>query len=275
MNENTQKKALLFTGIVFLVVFCLFPIVWMLVVSFSKSPSFLVKGHFSFTLQNYADILRIKSMHFMDYLRNSFIVAIVSAAFTTLIASFAAYAVSRINFKGRAVLIITVLALSMFPGISMVGYLYKIMNSLHWINTYYALILPYIAFSLPLALWMLLSYFSQVPTDIDQAAQVDGASRLQILTRIIIPVSLPGVLSTVLLMFMFSFNEFLFALMLTTDFRARTIPVGIALFEGLHGETPWGYIMAGSALAAAPVMVIALFFQRYIIQGITKGAVKS
>jgi multiple sugar transport system permease protein len=170
--------------------------------------------------------------------------------------------------------VLTVLAFSMFPQICIVGYLFKIMSSLGLINTFSALILPYISWSVPLALWLQMSYFSQLPHDIDNAARVDGANRSQVLIKVILPIALPGFLSTVLLLFMFSFNEFLFALMLTTDHAARTVPVGIALFQGLHGELPWGYIMAASVISCIPIVLIALAFQKRIIQGLTRGAVK-
>lgn len=274
MTEEQIKKLLLGAGILFIVVFFLFPFGWMVIVSFSASPDFLIKGGLSFTLDNYKDILSVKSLHFLDYLRNSLIVSGVSALFSALIGALAAYAISRFKFTGKMLIVLGVLALSMFPQISIVGYLYKFMTQLGGINTYPALIFPYIAYSLPLALWILLSYFSRIPLEIDKAAQVDGATRFQILRKVILPLALPGFISAVLLLFMFSFNEFLFALMLTTDYRARTVPVGIALFEGLHGEIPWGYIMSASVVSTIPVILIALFAQRYIIQGLTGGAVK-
>jgi multiple sugar transport system permease protein len=167
-----------------------------------------------------------------------------------------------------------ILAMSMFPPVSLVGYLFKLMTALGWINTYPALIFPYVAWTLPLSLWILVSYFSRIPRDLDRAGLIDGCSRLQILFKIIFPVAAPGIFATLLLAFIFAFNEFLFALMLTTDRAARTIPVGIALFEGLHGQIPWGEIMAAATLATLPVVALALIFQRRIIQGLTRGAVK-
>ena len=127
---------------------------------------------------------------------------------------------------------------------------------------------------LPLALWILVSYFSQIPIELDKAALVDGASRWQILRKVIFPTAAPGIFSMFLLSFIFAFNEFMFALMLTSDYRARTIPVGITLFQGLHGEIPWGNIMAASVVTVLPVVVLTLLFQRYIIGGLTRGAVK-
>jgi len=274
MKEERIKRILLTLGIIFVIIFCLLPFAWMVAVSFSKTPDFLVRGDYGFTIKNYLDILRLENLHFLDYLRNSLLVSGIVAVSSATIGALAAYAVSRLNFPGKIVIVLSVLALSMFPQISVVGYLYKFMSNIGWINTYNALIFPYIAFSLPLAFWILLSYFSQIPRRIDEAALVDGANRFQTLFRVILPITLPGFLSAILLLFMFSFNEFLFALMLTTDFRARTVPVGIALFQGLHGELPWGYIMAASAISSVPVILIALFFQRRIVQGLTRGAVK-
>jgi multiple sugar transport system permease protein len=178
------------------------------------------------------------------------------------------------QFPGRIIVPILLLAFSMFPQISIIGYLFKLMTDVGWINTYPALIFPYIALGLPLALWIMLSYLSQVPVELDNAALVDGATRLQILRKIILPVALPGAFSTVLLIFIYSFNEFLFAIMLTTDYTARTLPVGIALFQGLHGQIPYGQIMAAAVVATIPMIILAAFFQRRIIQGLTRGAIK-
>lgn len=261
-------------GIVFMIVFFLAPFFWMLIISFSRSPDFPGRESFTPTLKNFRDILQIRSLHFPAYLKNSLIVSTVSSIICCIIGGLSAYGISRFRFRGKIVLILGVLALSMFPQISIVGYLFKFMSRLGWINTYQGLVFPYIAYSLPLALWILMSYFSRIPGEIDEAAQVDGAGRVQIFFKVILPISLPGFFSAFLLLFMFAFNEFLFALMLTTDYRARTVPVGIALFQGLHGELPWGYIMAASAISCIPLILIALFAQRYVIQGLTRGSLK-
>jgi multiple sugar transport system permease protein len=178
------------------------------------------------------------------------------------------------QFPGKIMIPVLLLAFSMFPQISIIGYLFKLMTDVGWINTYQALIFPYIALGLPLALWIMLSYLAQVPVELDKAALVDGATRLQVLRKIILPVALPGAFSTVLLIFIYSFNEFLFAIMLTTDYTARTLPVGIALFQGLHGQIPYGQIMAAAVVATIPMIALAAFFQRRIIQGLTRGAIK-
>ena len=275
MNETAVKRVLLTAGIAFMLVFCLTPFFYMIVVSVSGDPSFLSESvGFSATLANYRDVLTVKSLRFLDYLRNSIAIGGLVALITASIAALGAYAVSRIKFRGRVWVPLAVLAFSMFPQISVVGYLYKIMRAAGLMNTYPALILPYIAWTVPLAFYILLSYMMQIPRDFDDAAFVDGAGRFTIFRKIIVPVALPGLISAMLLVFIAAFNEFLFALMLTSDHAARTIPVGIALFEGLHGEVPWGYIMAASAIAAFPLVVMSLYFQKFVIQDVTRGALK-
>jgi multiple sugar transport system permease protein len=275
MREEKLKKILLFIIAVFMLGFCLTPFLWMMVVSFSKKPDFLSKQvSYVFTLNNYFEIFSSNAAHLIAYLKNSIIVSGLSAFFTTIIASLSAYSITRLKFPGRITIPVFLLGVSMFPQISLVGYLFRIMANLGWINTYYALLFPYITLSLPLALWIMLSYFAKISRELDNAALIDGAGRLKILSRIILPVSLPGLFSAFILSFIFSFNEFLFALMFTVDYKARTIPVGIALFEGLHGQIPWGYIMAASVIAVLPIIIIIALFQKYIMQGLTEGAIK-
>ncbi len=273
MTEAKTRRALLGLGIAFLLGFVLLPFGWMAAVALHRSPDFLLRPG-GLTLGNFVDILRQQNLHFPDYLRNSAVVSGIAALVSASLGALAAYAVGRMRPPGRVGLVFGVLALSMFPQVSIVGYLYRAASSLGWLNTYPALVLPYIAWSMPLALWIMLSYFGQIPEELDRAALVDGAGRFQIFFRVVMPLALPGFLATVLLLFMFSFNEFLFALMLTVDYRAQTVPVGIALFQGLHGEVPWGHIMAASCVSCLPVVLIALFLQRYIVQGLAGGAVK-
>ncbi len=276
MREQKKKRILVWIGVVVIAFICLSPFVWMLVVSFAERPDFLAseKIPYVFTLQNYKQIIGTRDLHVMDYFKNSLVVAFVVTVAAVVIASFAGYAVSRMRFKGKMAIILGVLAVSMFPQISIVGYLFKLMTAIRWINTYRALIFPYIAWVMPISLWILVSYFMQLPTDLDEAAMVDGANRIQALIKVILPLSAPGIFSTSLLVFISAFNEFMFALMLTTDYHARTIPVGIALFEGLHGQIPWGQMMASSAIASIPLVILTLIFQRYIVQGLTAGALK-
>jgi len=275
MNEERLRTTIVVLGSAFMLVFFLLPFVYMAMTSVSLRPDFLSprKG-FEFTLVNYRSILTTPSLHFLDYLRNSLLVSGISAVFTVLIAGLAAYSITRLPLPGKVLILFFVLAVSMFPQVSLVSYLFKLMSRLGWINTYQCLVLPYIAWILPLSLWILTSYFAQMPRELDKAALVDGCTRWQILRKVIFPVAMPGLFSTALLAFIFAFNEFMFALMLTTDHHARTIPVGVALFQGLHGETPWGNIMAASTLTTIPVVILTVIFQRRIVQGLTRGAVK-
>jgi multiple sugar transport system permease protein len=276
VSEERLQAVLLGVGAVLALLFALSPFCYMVLTGMSRSPDFLQPGKsLEITAEHYVAVLTTDSLHFVTYLRNSLVVSAVSAAVSVFVASLAAYAITRLSMPGKTLFMLCTLAVSLFPPISLVSYLFKLMAGISWINTPQALILPYVAWTLPLSLWILVSYFSQVPRELDRAALVDGCSRLQILRRIMLPVAMPGVVSTALLAFIFAFNEFLFALMLTTDYTARTIPVGIALFEGLHGQTPWGEIMAAAALTTVPVVMLVLIFQRRIIQGLTRGAVKA
>jgi len=275
MSERQWKILLQWLGALVLLCFCLFPFAWMLLVGLSRQPDFLLPGvAYEPTLQNMIDVVTDDSLHVLAYLRNSLVISAAAALLATLAAGLSAYAITRLRFYGRIFIPMIVLAFSMFPQISIVGYLFKLMADLDWINTYPALVFPYTTLGIPLALWIMLSYFSQIPIDLDRAALIDGASRLQILFRVIFPLAAPGALSTALLVFIYSFNEFLFALMLTTDYNARTIPVGIALFEGLHGQLPWGHLMAIAVIAIVPVVLLTALFQRRIVQGLVQGAVK-
>ncbi|MGA8263799.1 MAG: carbohydrate ABC transporter permease [Ignavibacteriaceae bacterium] len=275
MKEERIKKLLFFFSAAFLMLFCIIPILWMIVVSFSKNPDFLSEQvSYFFTLNNYSEIFTSNAVHLIAYLKNSIIISGLAAFFTTIIASLSAYSITRLKFPGKIIIPVFLLGVSMFPQISLIGYLFKILTNLNWINTYYALLFPYITLSLPLALWILLSHFSRLSKELDNAALIDGAGRFKILQKIILPVSLPGLFSAFILSFIFTFNEFLFALMFTIDYKARTIPVGIALFEGLHGQIPWGYIMAASVIAVIPIIIIIALFQKYIMQGLTEGAIK-
>jgi len=275
MREEALKRALVWLGAAGTLLFCLGPVVYMALIALAQSPDFLGPGRgFEPTLQHLAAVALRPSLHFWDYLGNSLIVSAASAGLCLLVAGPAAFALTRLDLPGRLVILLAILAVSMFPPVSLVSLLFKMMTALGWINTYPALVLPYVAWVLPLSLWILASYFGQIPRDLDRAALIDGCSSWQILRRVILPLAGPGLFSTGLLAFIFAFNEFLLALLLTTDHQARTIPVGAALFQGLHGETPWGEIMAFACLAVLPAIGLTVAFQRRVIHGLTRGAVR-
>jgi multiple sugar transport system permease protein len=276
MREERVKKILVCTGAIFTLLFCLAPFFYMLFTGLSRHADFLRPGTpFILTFSHLRTVLTSESIHFLAYLRNSVMVSAASAVITVFVASMAAYAVTRLPVPGKGLFMLFILAVSMFPEVSVVSYLFKIMSALGWVNTQRALIFPYVAWTLPLSVWVLVSYFSQIPQDLDRAGLMDGCSRFNVLVRIIFPVAAPGVFSAGLLAFIVAFNEFLFALMLTTDYSSRTVPVGIALFQGLHGEIPWGEIMAAATITTIPVVLITLIFQRRIIHGLTRGAIKA
>jgi len=275
VNEEFWKKVLLISGITFTALFTSTPFIYMIIVSFAESADFLGRRTgFILTVENYIELFKNPNLHFLDYLRNSVVISGFSAFLTVLIASVAAYSITRLPFPSKSVFLMFVLGFSMFPQISIVGFLFNVMSKLGLINTYVGLILPYTAWIMPLSLWILVSYFSGIPMEIDKQATIDGCTVWKTLFKVMWPLAKPGIFTTFILAFIFAFNEFMFALLLTTDFRARTVPVGIALFQGLHGEIPWGTIMAASTVTTLPIVILIIVFQKNIIQGLTRGAVK-
>ena len=206
-------------------------------------------------------------------IRNSLIVAATTTVLCVTLGALCAYALARLHFPGKAALLGLVLAVSMFPQISVVSPLYLLLRELRLINTYPGLILPYLTFAMPLAVWLLVGFFRQLPPELEEAAMVDGASRLRVFAEVVLPIAAPGLAATAILTFLYSWNEFLFALSFTLGPERHTVPVAIALFRGRY-QVPWGQILAASVVATAPVALVVLGFQRRIVQGLTAGAVK-
>ena len=206
-------------------------------------------------------------------IRNSLVVAGSTTLFCVTIGALCAYALARLRFRGKALLLGVILAVSMFPQIAVVSPLFLLLRSVRLIDTYPGLILPYLTFAMPLAVWLLVGYFRQLPAELEEAAMVDGASRLRAFREVIVPLALPGLAATAILTFVYSWNEFLFALSFTLGPERQTVPVAIALFRGQY-QVPWGQVLAAAIVATAPVAVLVLAFQRRIVQGLTAGAVK-
>ena len=206
-------------------------------------------------------------------IRNSLIVAAATTLLCVTLGTLAAYALARLQFRGKTALLGLVLAVSMFPQISVVSPLYLLLRELRLINTYPGLILPYLTFAMPLAIWLLVGFFRQLPAELEEAAMVDGASRATALRTVVLPLAAPGLAATAVLTFLYSWNEFLFALSFTLGPERQTVPVAIALFRGRY-QVPWGQILAGAVVASVPVALVVLVFQRRIVQGLTAGAVK-
>lgn len=206
-------------------------------------------------------------------IRNSLVVAGSTTLLCLSLGSICAYALARLQFRGKALLLGFILAVTMFPQISIVSPLYLLLRELRLINTYPGLIFPYLTFAMPLTVWLLVGFFRQLPAELEQAAMVDGAGRLRAFWEVILPLALPGIATTGILTFVYSWNEFLFALSFTLGPERHTVPVAIALFRGQY-QVPWGEILAGAVVATAPVAAMVLAFQRRIVQGLTAGAVK-
>lgn len=223
------------------------------------------------TLSNYRDAFATQG--FAGYLRNSLIVSTASTALTLLVGSPAAYALARLRLPGRQVLLIGILGLTMFPSLAVLLPLFSILRALGWLNTYQALVFPYTAFNLPLTIWILTTFFQEIPRELEEAAEVDGAGVMTVLGRIVLPLAGPGLASAAILVFIACWTEFLFALTFNSSDTMRTLPVGIALFGGQF-VVPWGTIFAGSVIAVLPLVVLVVLFQRLMITGLTRGAVK-
>jgi len=261
-------------ALVLLMIFTLFPFYWAIVASFTsdaalfRDPS-LFPRHFIF--DHYRALFTERD--FITPIRNSLVVAGTTTIFCLVVGTLAAYALARIEFRGKAPIMAFILAVTMFPQISIVSPLYLLLRSLRLIDTYPGLIMPYMTFAMPLTVWVLTGSIRQIPKDLEEAAHVDGASRRQSFLRILLPLAVPSLATTGILTFIYCWNEFLFALSFTLGPERQTVPVAIALFRGQY-QVPWGEILAAAVVATAPVAGLVLVFQRRIVQGLTAGAVK-
>lgn len=254
------------------VVACLLPLYWILNVSLS-SPTALYKKPLDYfpnppVGENFTAVFEVNQ--FPQNVLNSFVVASLTTLLTLALGAPAAYALARLRVRRKNLILAVFLGIAIFPAIGMIGPLYIAMARLQMINRYPALILPYTLLSLPLAVWILTHFFSTLPTSLEDAALVDGCTPAQAFFRIIIPLAAPGVFTSAVLIFIFAWNEFLFALILTSTPESRTVPVALALFAGLH-ELPWATIAAATVISVVPVIVLAALFQRRIVEGLTSG----
>jgi ABC-type glycerol-3-phosphate transport system permease component len=222
-------------------------------------------------LDHYRALFRERS--FWIPLRNSLVVAGSTTLLCLVLGFFCAYALARLRFRGRRAVLAAVLAVSLFPQISIVSPLYLLLRSLGLIHSYPGLVLPYLTFALPLTVWLLTGYLRELPVELEEAARLDGAGRFRTLAEIVLPLAVPGLAATGILTFVYCWNEFLFALSFTLGPERHTVPVPIALLKGRY-QVPWGQILAAAMLATAPVALLVLAFQRRIVRGLTSGAVK-
>jgi ABC-type glycerol-3-phosphate transport system permease component len=224
-----------------------------------------------FTLEHYRALIRERA--FWIPLRNSFVIASITTAAAIVLGSCAAYAVARLRVRGRSAILAVVLGASMFPQIAIVSALYLVLGRLGLIDTIPGLVVPYLTFALPLAVWLLAAYFRRIPAHLEEAAMVDGASRIGVLRRVVLPLAAPGLAATALLVFLACWNEFLFALCFTLGPERHTVPVAIAHLRGQH-LVPWGQVLAMSVVATAPLAALVLLLQRRIVDGLLAGGTR-
>jgi multiple sugar transport system permease protein len=215
----------------------------------------------------------VKNYNLLHFVKNSAIVAGASTLITILLSVFAGYALARLRIKYEGVIMGSFLLVSMFPQISIAGPVWKILQSVGWLNTYQGLVIPYVTLTLPLGIWITASFFRELPGELEDAAKIDGCSHFQTLFKVIVPLSAPGVFTAALLVFIYAWNEFFFALLIMTEKSYQTLPVGIALFQGEY-TMPWGEIAAASTVATVPLVLLVFLFQKRIVRGLSAGAIK-
>jgi trehalose/maltose transport system permease protein len=275
MNRNARAKTLWGIGDAIVIVVALVPVLWLASLSFKDSAT-IGDGSFlphKWTLANYRGIFQTSL--FTRALVNSIGIALIATALAVVVGSLAAYAVARLRFPGKAVLVAAALLIAMFPPISLVSPLFNLWRQLGLFDTWPGLILAYLTFSLPLTIYALSAFFREIPWDLEKAAKVDGATPFQAFLRVIAPLAAPGMVTTAILVFIFCWNDFVFAISLTSTLNSRTVPAAIAFFTGASQfQTPIGSIAAAGVVITIPIIVFVFVFQRRIVAGLTSGAVK-
>jgi trehalose/maltose transport system permease protein len=258
-----------------IVIFCLTPFYWLVNVSLKTGPDLSGSAIIppNPTLDNYQSIFQ--NDDFVHALGNSAIVSLTTTVLALIVGSFCAYALARLRFRGKFLLLAAVLAITTFPPIAIAAPIFKLWTDIGLFNTIPGLIIPYLTFALPLAIYILVSFFKEIPKDLEEAALVDGATRFQAFRKVVIPLAAPGLATAGILTFIFAWNEFLLAVTLTSTVKARTVPAEIAFFTGsTEFEEPLGTISAASVVISIPLIFLVLFFQKRIVAGLTAGAVK-
>ncbi|HXS48240.1 MAG TPA: carbohydrate ABC transporter permease [Solirubrobacterales bacterium] len=269
------RQILLWVGVAAIVVFCLFPFYWLINTSLKSGADLSGAALLppSPTVDNYTSIF--EDTAFTNALRNSAIIAGSVTVLSLLIGSFAGYALARLRLPFKFLILAIVLSISTFPPIAIAAPIFELWTDIGLYNTYLGLILPSLAFGLPLTVFIMASFFHDIPRELEDAALVDGATRLQAFRKVVVPLAAPGVVTAGLLVFIFAWNEFLFAITLTSTPERRPVPAAIAFFTGSQQfEVPLGTISAASVVVTIPLIVLVLIFQRRIVAGLTAGAVK-
>jgi len=279
--ERTSREKTFWTiAIVLVVAAALFPVVWLLSLSLKQTPD-LTDGQLlplgGVTFENYQNIFTTEGneQDFVRLLINSLGIAAIATFISILLAAMAAYAVARLDFPGKQLILGVALAIAMFPPISVVGPLFDLWRNIGLFDTWPGLIIPYMTFTLPLAIYTLSAFFREIPWELEQAAQIDGATPFQAFRQVIVPLAAPGTFTAAILVFIFAWNDFIFAITLTSTERSRTVPAGLAFFSGeSQFSLPIGSIAAAAVVVTIPIIILVLLFQRRIVAGLTAGAVK-
>ncbi len=257
------------------ILWTLFPVLWIISLSFKPEATINNQKFLpdTWTLDNYRTVF--DTPLFTSALRNSIVISLIATLLSVMIATVAAYAIARLDFPGKRLILSLALAIAMFPAVSLVGPLFDIWRSVGLYDTWLGLIIPYMSFTLPLSIWTLSAFFRQIPWEMEQAAQVDGATPWQAFRKVIVPLAAPGVFTAAILAFFFAWNDFVFAISLTSTNAARPVPAALAFFTGeSQFQRPAAAISAASVIVTIPVVVLVLLFQRRIVSGLTAGAVK-
>jgi multiple sugar transport system permease protein len=279
VQRGSREYGLWAVGELLILAFALIPLLWIISLSL-KTPETVADQSFiphDWSLQNYKDLFEggISDSPFIKPLINSLGIALITTVISITLAAFAAYAIARLDFPGKTLILAGALAIAIFPQISTIGPLFDMWRALGLYDTWPGLIIPYLTFSLPLAIYVLVAFFREIPWDLDQAAQVDGATPFQAFRKVIVPLAAPGTFTAAILVFIFAWNDFLFAISLTSSDASRTVPAALAFFTGSSQFTePTGNIAAAAVIVTVPIIVFVLFFQRRIVSGLTSGAVK-
>lgn len=281
MGALSRKQKVAWAAItVAVLLYALFPVASIIAMSF-KLPSDLTTGKFlptTWTWTNYEQILAPDGSAqelFLSSLRNSVGISLIATAISSVLATLAAYAIARLEFPGRKLILTTALGVSIFPVISIVTPLFNLWRTIGLYDTWAGLVIPYLSLTLPISIWTLTAFFRQIPWELEQAAQVDGATTWQAFRKAIVPLAAPGVFTTALIAFFIAWNDFVYGISLTSTEAARPVPAALAFFSGASQfEDPTGAISAAAVVVTIPVVVLVLLFQRQIVSGLTQGAVK-
>jgi trehalose/maltose transport system permease protein len=274
MHHTAKERTLWSIGILVVLLYALIPVAWITALSFKTPDQVADRKFFSgFSFDNYDVVFSDDT--FIAALINSIGIAGIATLISIVLAAMAAYATSRLDFAGKTLILSGALAVAMFPPISIVGSLFDMWRAIGIYDTWPGLIIPYMTFTLPLAIYTLSAFFREIPWELEQAAQVDGATPFQAFRKIIVPLAAPGVFTAAILVFIFAWNDFIFANTLTSTDNARTVPAALAFFTGASQfEQPIGAIAAASVVVTIPIIIMVLIFQRRIVAGLTAGAVK-